>query len=503
MEKTGVIIIGDNSIRFMLTEIQKGGYFRVIDELSHPLRLCYDLIENNEISNTKIQETISLLKSFKSLSTIYETKKILTFSTNFLAAAKNKDIFLKLIKDELDIKVTILTNQDEIFYNYLAVINSIYIDKALLVDISGESTHIAWILDGAIKDSFTLPLGSVNISYSYNLQDRILKEDLDSAIINIKTELNKLNKIKGIKFDCIIGVGGTVRSIAKLDRVRKRYPFEIIHNYTTSDIDIHDIYNLLKCKNFMQRKRLDRLSPNRADTIVGGALILEEIISYFDISNITVSGRGLKEGIMFDYITKNYDPIADMLEYSLNGIMGNLNINIPHAEHVYSMVKKLFNNLKPLHHLGDNYNNIIKTASYLHDSGISIDYYNYPEHSFYMILNSYINGLTHKELLISASIVSSSHRNNNCHFPLPQYCSISNKLDMKSIDEIGVLLSIAEGLDRSLEGAVEDVHVSIRENSVVVTVFSPLDLKLEIEQALRSSRRFHEVYDKSLIICKE
>ena len=47
MNRVGVIDIGSNAIRFMLTEVEEGGYFRIIDELSTTVRLGYDLIDND------------------------------------------------------------------------------------------------------------------------------------------------------------------------------------------------------------------------------------------------------------------------------------------------------------------------------------------------------------------------------------------------------------------------------------------------------------------------
>jgi exopolyphosphatase/guanosine-5'-triphosphate,3'-diphosphate pyrophosphatase len=162
----------------------------------------------------------------------------------------------------------------------------------------------------------------------------------------------------------------------------------------------------------MQRRRLEGMSPDRPDIIVGGAAIFQGIINCLGVQDIIVSGRGLKEGIMFEYISNNYQPISDILDYSLNGLVESLNINKEHANHVCMLSMKLFHALTPLHKLGDNFNNIIKTASILHDCGTSIDYYNHHRHSFYIILNSYINGLTHKELLMSAAI-SASHKQYN------------------------------------------------------------------------------------------
>ena len=168
---------------------------------------------------------------------------------------------------------------------------------------------------------------------------------------------------------------------------------------------------------------------------------------------------------------------------------------------MYNLSQKLFEAFKPLHRLGNEYDHIIKTAAMLHDCGTSIDYYNHHKHTFYIILNSYINGLTHKELLMSASIAA-SHRNNSYHVALPQFCSIINRLDFKVIEELGIILKIAEGLDRSLSGAVKDLSVSINEDTVEIQLYSCLNLDLEISQALRCSDKFKEVYGKTLTIKK-
>lgn len=502
MDKTGVIIIGGNSITFTLTEIQESGYFKIINELSSPIRLCEDLIGSSEISNFKLNETISILKTFKNIASTNGTKKLITVATNFLNSANNKDIFIKALKKELDLDVSILTNKDEIYYNHLAVINSIYLNNTILIDINENTTHIIWITDKTIKDSFTLPIGSNNLSYNCNLRDKILKENVDKAVKDIKNEFKKINRIKGIKFNHIVGTGETIHSIAKLDIVRKKYPLEILHNYITNDIDIQDICSLLKCKTLIQRKRLDGISQENADLLVGGTLMFQEIASFFDISNITISKSGLMEGLILDYIENNYGSIPDMLTLSLTGLIEDFNLDIAHSKNVHMVTRKLFDSLKPLHKLGDSYNKIIKTASYLHDIGMKIDYYNHEKHSFYMILNSYIKGLTHKELLLSAAIAA-SHRNANYHLFLPQYCLIVNKLNIKAIDEIGILLAIAEILDISEQCEVADLNVIITESSVIIKVSSKSDLKFEFQQVLKESRRFHEIYEKNLLICKD
>lgn len=501
MNRVSIIQIGSNSVRFMLAEVEDSGYFKVIDELSSSIKLCSDLIDNDTITDEKIDTIISTLRSFKSLYTVSGATKIIAVATKTLGEAKNKDYIIDKIKEELNINIRILSNDEEIYYTYLGIANSMYYKNALLVDVTGSTTNLAHLCNGKIESSFSIPLGSVNLTYKNNLQDRVLKDDLDNALSSINKELEKLTPLMGQKYEAIIGVGGTIRSLAKIDRRRKKYPLEITHQYTTSDYDIHDIFNIVKSKNLVQRRRLDGMSPKRPDIIVGGTAIFQAIINFFSIEKIIVSGRGLKEGLMYEYIAKEYGPIGDILDYSLNGIIENLNINKNHAYHVHFLAKRLFDSLQPIHKLTRNYDKVIKTASILHDCGTSIDYYDHHLHSFYIILHSYINGLNHKELLESAAIAA-SHRNNTYHLCLPNYCSLINKLDIDAIEKIGVILKIAEGLDRSLEGSVKDVSTIITEDSVIIKAYSDIDLFLEIQQAMRCSRRFKDTFNKTLIIEK-
>lgn len=499
MIRLGVIYIGTNSVKLVLSEIDDKGHFHIIDELTSTVRLCYDLIDGDKIIEEKIDETITTLKSFKSLCSISGVKNIITVATEIFRLAKNNDYFLNRIKQELDLDVKVLSTEEEVYYNYLGVTNSIYFDNSLLVSICGSVTHFVWIADNVIKESVSIPIGAVNLSYSFNLQDRINNDDLTMAKCFIDSTLAEYSWLNEDNFDSIIVAGGTVRAVAKIDRFRKRYPFEITHNYIMNDYDIHDVYNLVKSKDLKLRTKVEGLSYDRADIIVGGALILQKIIDLVHNTKIIVSGRGLREGILFEYIAKNYRPIGDILDYSINSVLENLNINKSHADHVYSITSKLFECLKPLHRLTNDYDHIVKTACMLHDCGISIDYYNHHRHSFYIILNSYINGLTHRELLLSAAIAA-SHRNNSYHLPMVQFCGLVNKIDINIIERLGVLLKIAEGLDRSLEGAVENLEITITEDDVTIALTSSLDLDLEIKQALRASSRFKEVYNKSLLI---
>ncbi|WP_300350230.1 Ppx/GppA phosphatase family protein [Clostridium sp.] len=501
MDRIGVIDIGSNSVRLTLAEVENSGYFRIIDELKEHIRLGSDLFACSLLSQEKIGLTISSIKSFKSMCQSCGASKIILIGAESIGQANNEINLKEIIKKKLDLDLRILSNEEEIHYNFLGAKNSLYVNDSLLLDINSNNTHLCWIKNNNIYKEVTLPFGYVTLTSMFELGDMVTFENNSKCVEYIKDNLSKIDWLKENKFHSLIGVGGSFRNLGKVDRRRKRYPIDIVHNYVMYDYDIDEMSHMFKSKNLRQRKKIEGLSQARADVIVASSNIIKQILKFTETKEVIVCGRGLREGIIYEYITNTFHNEDDILDVSLKGIMDTLNINIPHAENVYRLANTLFEELIPLHHLGDEFKNILKTASLLHDCGISIRYYDHHIHSFYVILNSHINGLTHKEILLSA-LCAAYHRNNSFQAPLAKYSSIINKLDVKHVEHIGVILKLAEGLDRGLTGHVRDLDVIIEDDTVTLKLYSDFDLDLEMRQARRSAKAFLEIYNKNLIIEK-
>ena len=502
MNRIGIIEIGVDIFNLTLTEVDDNGYFKILNEIHSSAKLTTSLLDNTKLSEEELNVTIANLKSFKAMCQVSGVKTIIAVATETFREATNSYLLADLIKDLLSIDIKILTVKEEINYNFLAVSHSIYFDNSLLVNIEGCSTHISWVKDGKIKESLSLPIGYLNITSNYNLADEISLEDIQRAEEETLQPLRECAWIKENSFDSIISSDIIVRSLGRIDRPKKKYPLDVAHNYEMYDVDVFNHFDFLIGKDLKSRKTIDGIKTREADIIVGGTLILKNILKLSNIKSVIASSNGLSGGLMYDYILNNFNITEkNMLDYSINGIMDKLKLNKSHAHQVYFIAKKLFKELKPIHKLGNEFDDILKTAALLHDCGTSIDYYNHHRHSFYIILSSEIKGLTHKQMLMSAAIAA-YHRNNQFKLPLSQYNSILNKTDLKHIDYIGTILKIAEGLDRSLEGAVKDFSVIINSDKVLIYLNSRVDLEFEINQAIRAAKYFKNLYKKELVIQK-
>lgn len=498
MERIGVIDIASNSVRLILAEIY-GKNFKLIDELKESVRLGEDLVEGNSFSEEKISYALKTLKAFKTLCSGANAKTIIAVATEAVRTADNGGYLIERIKEETGIDVNILSPEKVAYFDSLGVSKSLYTENSLFIDMGGSSTIIGWIKNKKLVESCKLPFGTVTLTKQFNLSDRILHENIEKLNNFIDENLSKVSWLKETDFNNLIGIGGSMRTLGKIDRKRKRYPIDISHNYIFYDYDLHEIYNALRSKDLKQRYRMDGLSKERADIIVAASSLFLRVVENLGINEIKVSGKGLREGILFHYIEEKYGDIGNILDYSINGVLENHNVNKEHAAHVYNLAVKLYNSLKPIHHLPEEYEDILKTAAYLHDCGISIRYYDHHIHSFYIILNSMITGLSHKETLLSA-FAAAYHRNNGFELPFAHFCSIINRLDIANAEYAAILIRIAESLDRSLSGSVKDLSLSFDEESVTIEVEASTNIDLEINEALKSKEAFESIYNRNLII---
>jgi exopolyphosphatase/guanosine-5'-triphosphate,3'-diphosphate pyrophosphatase len=129
-----------------------------------------------------------------------------------------------------------------------------------MIDISGNHTHLAWIRNNEIIKKITIPLGCINISYDYELTDVINYSNCLSATKYVEDAIKSIPWLFDTEFDSIIGIGGTIRNIAKIQKHTRRYPIGTLHNYSFDDYDLSEIYKLLKCKNLKGRSKVEGLS---------------------------------------------------------------------------------------------------------------------------------------------------------------------------------------------------------------------------------------------------
>jgi exopolyphosphatase/guanosine-5'-triphosphate,3'-diphosphate pyrophosphatase len=205
---------------------------------------------------------------------------------------------------------------------------------------------------------------------------------------------------------------------------------------------------------------------------------------------------------MFNYAvpTTLDKPISDVLGFSLNSLVDFFGCNQKHTEQVVNLSVQLFKQLRVLHKFPRQYLKILKVASYLYDSGKKVGFYNFEKHSGYIILNTNIYGISHRDLVMASFVASNTAIEDINPFDWARYRDLVNDEDIDAVRKMGIILRIASCLDRSLSSVVKGINCDILGDSVIMKTEVDGDATLEINSALEIGADFRKIFKKNLEI---
>ena len=161
---------------------------------------------------------------------------------------------------------------------------------------------------------------------------------------------------------------------------------------------------------------------------------------------------------------------------------------------------QLFKQLKVLHKLPRVYVKVLRTAAMLHDTGNRVKYYDHQKHSAYIILNSGLYGISHKDLVMSAMVASLHRKGDIGSMEFARYRDMLTDEDIDAVNKLGVIVRIAESFDRSMSSMIKTITCDVLGDSVIMKTEAEGNCSLEIKDAMTAASEFRKAYRKNLQI---
>ncbi len=510
LEKIAIIDLGSNTARLLLIEVRENGHFQIIDQLKEAPRLGEGMERDGFLKPQRIQDTIRVLKMFRKLCDTNGIERIIAVATAAVRRAKNQRSFLDEVSATCGFKLRVLSAEEEAMYVYRGVINTMDVPKGIILEIGGGSTKIVYYNRRNLLNYETLPFGAITLTELFS-SDGLDPATQSERIAEFFTEqLKRIEWLKDVDPEVqMIGVGGSFRNLCRMTKIMKKYPLKAIHNYVVTDTDFNHVYGLVKGLDLDRKKKIKGLSCSRADILPSALAAISAFKSYmnfgkdhFNQGNIIISASGLRTGVMFNYAvpTTIDKPISDVLTYSLNNIIDFYGCNQSHIEHIVNLSIQLFKQLRVLHKFPRQYLKILKVAAYMYDTGRRVGFYNFEKHSGYIILNTQINGISHRDLVMASFVAANSAIEDINPFDWSRYRELVNDEDADSVRKMGIILRLADSFDRSLSGVVKGINCDILGDSVIMKTEIEGDASLEINSALQISADFRKIFKKNLEI---
>ena len=283
--RLAAIDIGSNAARLLLSEVKMGNngepVFNKLNLVRVPLRLGFDVFENNEISKEKTGMVMQTMKAYKHLINAYGVTHVKACATSAMRDASNAQDIIRKIKLETGITIEVISGDAEasfIYENHIAE-NMSKDDAYLYVDVGGGSTELTFFSNEKLvfKESFNI--GTIRL-----LKNMVTDAHWDEMKDYIKSKTKEYRSV------IAIGSGGNINKIFSLSKKKdgKPLPFELLKDY----------YKELSAFTLEERMRIYKLREDRADVIVPALLIYINVMRWTDAKEIYVPRIGLADGLI-------------------------------------------------------------------------------------------------------------------------------------------------------------------------------------------------------------
>ena len=501
--RTGIIDIGSNTIRLVLYIYKQDEGLREFGNIKTVARLRKYIQPNGEMSEEGIKLLEDTLKSFKRILNDFDVTDVKAAATAAIRQAKNNQDIIMRMEKETGIKIDLLSGEEEAYFGYLAIAYSMDTPSAVSIDIGGGSTEVSLFINKELKHSFSFPFGTVSLKQKFVTGEVINEIEKNQLRAYIKNQFEQHAWIKNAGYP-IIAIGGSARNVAQIHQQLLNYPISGVHQYEMSRLNLSEIGLYLSKLTFDQLKQLDGLSSDRAD-IIGIALeVFRELMEVVDSEKFQVSKKGLREGLMMsrvlegDHITYNkhnvFEENARRITLQYGRTEEEVNTLCSLTEQLYKECVKL--NL--LHFQKEHYELLLKAAKvFAIGEYIELDSSN--QHTFYLLANQSIAGLSHINRIKLALLASYKNRDYFRRFSEP-FAAWMSREELKVLRDYGAFLKFVYAFNVSKRNIVKTIKLEKSADIILIKVITQKSAMAEQYQVERQKKHFERVIKKQVKI---
>jgi exopolyphosphatase / guanosine-5'-triphosphate,3'-diphosphate pyrophosphatase len=305
----GALDLGTNNCRLLLARPTNKG-FVIVDAFSRIVRLGEGLGTSGRLKDAAMDRTIDALRVCSNKLKWHRVERFRLVATEACRLAENGPAFIQRVENEIGLKLEIINRETEAML--AAAGAEALIDpaarSAIVFDIGGGSTEVMWVErkteGGDVKAWISLAAGVVTLSERHGGGRDVTAENFAAMCKDVRELLMPfVNEVMasrdfGAGPDHLLGTSGTVTTIAGVHLGLRHYDRSVVDGCWLEAVDADRVTQDLCRMTYEERTRNGCIGRERADLVLAGCAILEEIRNAFPDKRIRVADRGLREGIL-------------------------------------------------------------------------------------------------------------------------------------------------------------------------------------------------------------
>jgi exopolyphosphatase / guanosine-5'-triphosphate,3'-diphosphate pyrophosphatase len=302
--------LGTNNCR-LLVGAPVGEHFRVLDSFSRIVRLGEGLQQSGLLSQMAMDRAMAALHGCAARLARRPVRRLRAIATEACRRAANGAEFLARVRRETGLTIDVISSREEAELAVESCSELLQREgrRALLFDIGGGSTELAWVRlppgggAPALIGYLSLPVGVVTLAESWG-GSGFDPEQFDAMVDDVTAQLAAFERVHCIGQEIrhggvfLLGTSGTVTTLAGLALALPRYSRTRVDGAVLTSREAMKAIEQLRA---MGREGLARhpcVGPERADFVLPGCAIFAAIHRLWPSDQVVVADRGLREGML-------------------------------------------------------------------------------------------------------------------------------------------------------------------------------------------------------------
>ena len=500
-ELFAAIDVGSYEVSMKIFEMSAKKGVRELDHIRHRIDLGTDTYATGRIGRQHMQELVGILRDFREIMQGYGVTSYRACGTSALRETKNIDIVRNLLFRETGITVEVISNSEQRFLDYQSValfgeeFARIIESPTGFLDIGGGSIQLSIFDNDKLVATQNIRLGVLRIAQMLAGLGAPL-ERFSSLIPEIASaQIGSFQKMylqeRGLRN--LIIVDDYISPVLKKIRIGA-----LENGYTT----VRDLERFMRNCGSMPRLELAAMLQIPVENIplvaITGRLITY-IASELNCEMIWAPGVTLCDGIAYQsaeekgVIKINHEFERDIIACAQN-MAKRYMISRKRGEMLSRISCDIFDAMKKIHGLGKRERLLLQIACILNDCGRYVSMLNMAECSYHIIVSTEMIGISHREREIIANVVRYHHMAVEAISDRSQTRTAIDRDDFLVIAKLIAILRVANGLDRTHRQKFKNVKVRLKDEELLITVDTLVDITVENGMFGARATFFEEVY---------
>ena len=283
--RVAAVDVGSNSIRLLVAVVTgKGEVLPVLRDLK-TTRLGKGFT-GGRLLDEPVEKTLAVITDFIRRAERAGAEDIVLSATSAVRDAGNRADFVRRVEAVSGKKLLVLSGAEEARLGYLGATRGLGgVDDGVVVDIGGGSTEFIWHRAGEVQCR-SVNAGAVRMTEGGYGRGEI-RALIQETVLSVRRD----------GYEEVVGVGGTVTTLAAMARQLRRYDPDQVHGYRLGRDAIDRMDTTLHAMSPAERQQLPGLQPERADIIPAGVRILSRVLHGLEADSVVVSEADILYGL--------------------------------------------------------------------------------------------------------------------------------------------------------------------------------------------------------------